>query len=59
LADRLQAQRPGMRILYMSGYGDDLVASHGVLDRGAVLLSKPFSTEMLLQKVRMRLDGPP
>jgi two-component system cell cycle sensor histidine kinase/response regulator CckA len=59
LTKRLQAQRPDVRVLYMSGYSDDLIAHHGVLDEGIVLLSKPFTMDTLLQKVRARLDATP
>jgi two-component system cell cycle sensor histidine kinase/response regulator CckA len=59
LTKRLQARRPGARVLYMSGYGDDLIAHHGVLDEGIAVLSKPFTMDILLQKVRARLDAAP
>jgi two-component system cell cycle sensor histidine kinase/response regulator CckA len=58
LAEQLQSQRPAMRVLYMSGYSDDLIAHHGVLEEGVALLLKPFTMDTLLQKVRMVLDAP-
>ncbi|HKD00221.1 MAG TPA: GAF domain-containing protein, partial [Methylomirabilota bacterium] len=47
LADRLVQSRPGLKILYMSGYTDDAIVHHGVLDPGTVLLQKPFTPDRL------------
>lgn len=56
LADRLTSVRPEMKRLYMSGYTDDLIATHGVLEHGTELLEKPFTREALLRKIRSILD---
>ena len=56
LAEQLSPRRPGMKILYMSGYTDTFIAGHGVLDPGTNLLHKPFTEHVLLQKVREVLD---
>jgi PAS domain S-box-containing protein len=52
LAGRLQPVHPEMRVLYMSGYTDDAIVHHGVLDPGTALLQKPFTTDGLTRMVR-------
>ncbi len=56
LVDRVRAIRPEMRVLYMSGYTEDAILRHGVLDASTVLLGKPFTPAALLAKVREVLD---
>ncbi|MCA9953565.1 MAG: PAS domain S-box protein [Anaerolineales bacterium] len=58
LAEELTAQRPGIRVLFMSGYMDDAVMRHGVLMAEMNFLSKPFSRSALASKVRDVLDKP-
>jgi two-component system cell cycle sensor histidine kinase/response regulator CckA len=57
LADRLAALRPGLKILYLSGYTDDAVLRHGVQEAEAALLQKPFTPDALALKVREVLDS--
>ncbi len=57
LADRVASLRPEIRILYMSGYTDDAIVHHGVLDPGIAYIQKPFTPEALASKVRETLDG--
>ncbi len=52
LASRLAAQRPQMKILFMSGYTDDAIVHHGVLERGMQFLQKPFTLEDLARKLQ-------
>jgi FixJ family two-component response regulator len=56
LADRLAVKRPDMRVLYMSGYTNDAIAHHGVLEPGIFFLEKPFSQDALARKLREVLD---
>ena len=56
LAERLQQVRPGLLVLYMSGYTDDSMVRHGVLEAGMEFIAKPFSGAALRRKVRDVLD---
>jgi len=56
LAERMDDSYPGIKVLYMSGYTDDAIVHHGVLDYGLTLLQKPFTRESLTCKVREVLD---
>ena len=56
LAETLQAQRPSLKVLFMSGYMDDAVVRHGLLKAEVEFLSKPFSSGKLAAKVRAVLD---
>lgn len=57
LADRLLSQRPGMAVLYMSGYADTTIPQLATLPLDTVFLSKPFAAEDLLWKVRTLLSA--
>ena len=58
LASRLLALRPDLRVLCMSGYTDDAVARHRVVEQGMAFLQKPFTPELLARRVREVLDEP-
>jgi two-component system, cell cycle sensor histidine kinase and response regulator CckA len=57
LVQRLQAQRPGTRVLYISGYTEDTIPIRGIPWDKAVFLQKPFSKASLISKVKQLLDG--
>jgi two-component system cell cycle sensor histidine kinase/response regulator CckA len=57
LAKRLALTRTRMKVLCMSGYTDDSIVRHGVLDTGIAYLQKPFTPASLLRKVRLVLEG--
>jgi PAS domain S-box-containing protein len=57
LAQELSKARPGLKVVYMSGYADDAIVHHGVLDAGTRFLAKPFTATDLMSKVREVLDG--
>ncbi len=52
LADNVKLRRPGIRILFMSGYTDNVITTNGMLEKGLAFLQKPFSPNTLVQKVR-------
>ena len=56
LNDRIKVVTPETRVLFMSGYTDDALALHGVLDSEFLFLEKPFSPGKLVRKVRETLD---
>ncbi len=58
LAAQIHAVRPETKVLYMSGYSDDAIVRHGVVDPGATLLEKPFTAQALARKVRAVLGAP-
>jgi CheY-like chemotaxis protein len=56
--DALRQRRAGVRVLYVSGYTDDAILRHGVLENEVELLPKPFTPLDLARKVREILDAP-
>jgi PAS domain S-box-containing protein len=59
LALELARRKLAPRTLYMSGYTDEAILKHGVLEPGIAFIYKPFTVEALLSKLREVLDGPP
>ena len=56
LASILSEKQPGLKVLFASGYTDDAVVRHGMLDAGSNFLQKPYSTQNLLRKIREIFD---
>jgi len=59
LGAAIQLERPGTRILYMSGYSRKIMDEHGVIESGAGFIEKSFSAETLCRSVRQMLDKDP
>lgn len=57
VADRLVPLRPGMKVLFMSGYTDRVLARHGALENGITILRKPFNREDLARRMEEVLSG--
>ncbi len=57
VADRLRECSPGIQVLFMSGYGENVIAMKGLIAEGVEFLAKPFRTDALTEKVRSLLDG--
>jgi DNA-binding response OmpR family regulator len=57
LAEQLSIRRPGIRVLYMSGYPEDSISHHGVLAPSEHFLQKPFPPGQFLEKVREVLEA--
>jgi two-component system, cell cycle sensor histidine kinase and response regulator CckA len=60
VARQLAAARPQLRVLYMSGYTDDVIVQHGVLEPGLAFLQKPFTADTLARGIRevLTADSP-
>jgi PAS domain S-box-containing protein len=57
LAVKLSSERPGAKVLFVSGYTDDTIVRHGALDGGVAFLQKPFNLKALAEKIREVLKG--
>ncbi len=58
LADRLRATRPGLPVLFMSGYTDEAIVEHGILEAGLAYIEKPITVDLLTRRVREVLQKP-
>jgi two-component system cell cycle sensor histidine kinase/response regulator CckA len=59
IAEEITRRCPGIRVLFMSGYSDDIVLQHRLTERNVLLIQKPFTSEALLEKVREALSADP
>jgi len=57
LFEQISRSRPEVRVLFMSGYTDDVIAHHGGIDAGIPFIGKPFNLKGLAERVRSVLDG--
>lgn len=57
LFEQLKSIMPDLRVLFMSGYTSDVIGHHGVLDEGVAFIQKPFTRQLLSEKVRNVLDS--
>ncbi len=57
LVSRLESERPGIKSLYISGYADNAIVDHGILDSNIAFLQKPFTVQGLAQKVRETINA--
>jgi len=58
LANEVERRRPGIKVIFMTGYSRNAIVHHGRLDRGTELISKPLTEAMLARRVRIVLDAP-
>jgi len=58
LVETIKLSQPEIKVLYMSGYTDNAIVHHGVIDEGTAFLQKPFTPDGLARKVREVLDAP-
>jgi two-component system cell cycle sensor histidine kinase/response regulator CckA len=56
LTRQLIERRPALRVIYMSGYTEEAIVQHGVIQPGIAFLNKPFTSEALAEKIREVLD---
>lgn len=58
VADKLNELRPGIKVLFVSGYTDDVIVRHGILHDGVAFLQKPYTRDALTSKIRSVLEQP-
>jgi signal transduction histidine kinase len=59
LADEVEQRRPGVKIIFMTGYSRNAIVHHGRLDRGIELIPKPLTEAVLARRIRLVLDSTP
>ena len=56
LTRQLVEQRPALKVIYMSGYTEDSIVQHGILNPGIAFIHKPFTSDALVRKIREVID---
>ncbi|MGA2502032.1 MAG: response regulator [Tepidisphaeraceae bacterium] len=59
LYERLAAMKPDLKVLFMSGYTENVIAEHGILDAGVNFIQKPYGIDEFARKVHAILSAPP
>jgi len=57
MSESMKSKYPGLKVLFTSGYAEEPIAHHGILERGIRFLPKPYTPVSLAHKVRESLDG--
>jgi DNA-binding LytR/AlgR family response regulator len=57
VADAARITRPGLKVLFITGYAENAVLSHGHLDPGMHVLTKPFAMEALASRIKDLIEG--
>jgi len=57
VAEQARQLRPGLKVLFTTGYARNAIIHHGRLDKGVVLITKPFTSAQLAMKIRDMLDN--
>ena len=57
LADAGQALRPDLKVLFITGYAETAVFSHGHLEKNMAVITKPFAMDVLTDRIRKLIDG--
>jgi FixJ family two-component response regulator len=57
IVSQLLLRRPSLKVIYMSGYSEDVIVARGILNPGVAFLQKPFTADALRRRVREALDS--
>lgn len=57
LADQARANRPGLKVIFMTGYAETMAGASGLLEPGMAMITKPFTMDVMVQRVRLMMDS--